>query len=181
MKNSYCKVRLTRGLITIVSPEDFESVCKYRWYANKIRGRWSNIQTWVRGKHILLHRFILGLEKGDLREVDHWNRCVFDNRRENLRICTSSAGNQRNKKYRRRLHGYYKQRDAKRRRPYVAVVKINGRTINLGHFSTASAACSAYDTACRKLGVPGFVPNFPQRAEFPPAIPICLRKQRMRS
>jgi hypothetical protein len=39
-------------------------------------------------KKVYLHRAILGLEAGDVRQCDHINRDTLDNRRANLRMAT---------------------------------------------------------------------------------------------
>lgn len=41
------------------------------------------------GKVVKQHRVIMGLKKGDKLYVDHINHCTYDNRKENLRVCTN--------------------------------------------------------------------------------------------
>jgi hypothetical protein len=64
----------------LVDDADFEMVSNWRWSLNS-RG-------YAMGSPGLLHRVLLGLTKGDKREVDHWDRDKMNNRRSNLRIAT---------------------------------------------------------------------------------------------
>jgi hypothetical protein len=88
------KIKLSKGLFALVSPEDYERVSKFNWTAsNESRGgrKWYAIRFEMReGKRIKirLHRFIMGLDKGDERVVDHLDGDGLDNRRCNLRVCT---------------------------------------------------------------------------------------------
>jgi hypothetical protein len=82
------KIPLTRGKVAYVSEEDYERVSKYKWlcmghgYAARSRRK-------DEGKKgiVYMHRFILGVEDG---EVDHVDGDRLDNRRENLRLVTHS-------------------------------------------------------------------------------------------
>lgn len=91
-------VQLSRGLVAIVDDEDYERVTALGgWFAGvglggrmsarrnqRIRsGRGSGART-----VIYLHRFILNAKPG--QQIDHKNGDTLDNRRSNLRFCTSS-------------------------------------------------------------------------------------------
>lgn len=76
----------------IVSPVDSWMVRKYRWWCNRYgyiyrqsSRRDSQTGKW-KSTNVFIHREILGLERGDSREGDHWNFVTTDNRRDNLRI-----------------------------------------------------------------------------------------------
>lgn len=92
---------------------------------------------------ILMHRMILGLERGDERQGDHINRDTLDNRRSNLRIVTSAQNSQNKAAYRggsSRFRGVHWDKDGNRWR---AGGSISGRTISLGSFASEIAAARA--------------------------------------
>jgi hypothetical protein len=82
----------------LVDPEDFSVLSALRWspingsYGIRARRRGPIID----GKQttIFMHRQIMGLERGDRREVDHINHDVLDNRRANLRVVTHAQNHQ---------------------------------------------------------------------------------------
>lgn len=89
-----------------------------------------------------MHRLLLGLEHGDKRVGDHINRRKFDNRMENLRICTA-LGNARNVSpakgsqlgelgIRLTKHGTYNVR-----------IQANGKVHHIGNFSNLEDAREA--------------------------------------
>lgn len=98
-----------------------------------------------------LHRFLMGLEKGDKRQVDHWNGCGLDNRDENLRFC-SNQQNQFNQSIQsNNTSGCKGVNWLKNRNKWRAQIKFNGKMIHLGLFATKAEAYAAYCTAAREL------------------------------
>lgn len=82
------KIQLTRDRVTLVDDEDFEELNQWKWHAWKPQnGSFYARRSLLCGK-VLMHRQILGLKCGDLREGDHRNHNTLDNTRSNLRICT---------------------------------------------------------------------------------------------
>lgn len=74
----------------LVDKDDFASISSYRWFLIGGAGADGNRYAcaWVDGKRVMMHRFIMGLQPGDAREIDHLNHNRLDNRRENLRAVT---------------------------------------------------------------------------------------------
>lgn len=60
---------------------------KYIWSVDRKTGY---ARAKVGKKNVSIHRLLMGLDHGDPRYVDHINGDKLDNRRGNLRICTSS-------------------------------------------------------------------------------------------
>jgi hypothetical protein len=94
--------------------------CEIRWYLGSIKGK-------CRYEQKILSRYIVGLEKGDPREVDHINRNPLDNRRINLRACTRQE-NARN----RQAKCVWRTPNGK----WASCVSVNGRSLHLGTFDT---------------------------------------------
>ena len=91
----------------------------------------------VNKNKIYLHRYILNNPEG---VVDHINHNTLDNRKENLRI-TTNANNLRNGTLRNNnktgiIGVYY----SKKRKKYVATIKVNYKSIYLGRFNTLEEA-----------------------------------------
>lgn len=80
---------------TVVDDEDYAELSQYRWKA-KPNGDGKIVYAirvaQIDGKtvDIRMHREVLGLVRGDPRDVDHINHDSLDNRRANLRACTRS-------------------------------------------------------------------------------------------
>ena len=97
LPNDTCRIQLygqahEPATFALVDPEDFEWLNQYHWdhlssgYARRTTSR-------AKGKKrsvVYMHRQIMGLEKGDERQVDHINQDKLDNRRSNLRIVTQA-------------------------------------------------------------------------------------------
>lgn len=66
-----------------ISNVDKERVLKHRWHIDKQTGY---AYTYIKSKKTYLHRFVTNCTNSLV--VDHINRNIYDNRRENLRIVT---------------------------------------------------------------------------------------------
>ena len=94
-------------------------------------------------QNVLLHRHLMGLERGDPTEVDHINGNRQDNRRLNLRFATASQ-NGMNRKLRPNsqsgVTGVYWSSDRER---WCAHIAVKGRRMALGRFVRKADAMAA--------------------------------------
>ena len=86
----------TKGEPFYFDLDDYEKIKDYTWSKTKD----GYLLAYIKGSNnefVYQHRLILGLGKKDEYDVDHENHKIFDNRKENLRICTHQ-NNMRNSK-----------------------------------------------------------------------------------
>lgn len=149
-------IPLHKGKRAIVSRCDVERFVRFKWYTffNPHNKRWyaralvydpaiKNRRT------IYMHRFILGLKRGDKRTGDHRNNKTLDNRRLNLRIATHQQQAFNRKMQVNNSVGY---KGVKRcsANTFSAVITVKGKHIWLGTYSTAKEAANVYDQAAIK-------------------------------
>lgn len=134
----------------LVDDEDYEYVSKYRWHlsvcANTLYARKSS------NPKIMMHRYILGLQKNDKRVVDHINHNGLDNCRENLRICNviqnSSNVQVSNKNTLNSTSRYKGVSWSKTKSKWVATIGFGGgKRRTIGYFESEIVAAKAYDLA----------------------------------
>jgi hypothetical protein len=88
------RVKITQGQYAIVDPEDYEKIKDVKWYAMKnqttgnfyaARTEYKKVGSKVLQSVILLSRLVMGIAKGDRRQVRHL-KGTLDCRKENLKI-----------------------------------------------------------------------------------------------
>lgn len=148
------ELALTKGQVATVDAEDYERLSKFKWYA-----AWHPFSKTFyvqRATRLDGHRTTISMHREILRitdpriQVDHRDHNGLNNRRENLRVC-SSAENNRNQRKRSGCSSRYKgvcwyRRDGL----WKAYIRSDGRVVHLGYFSSEEDAARAYDAAARK-------------------------------
>ena len=93
-----------------------------------------------------MHRLILGLESKGLF-VDHIDGNPLNNKRNNIRICTSSQNNKNKKPH--GLSKYLGVCKSTGREKWQATIKFNGKYKMLGRFDNEEDAAKCYDAAAK--------------------------------
>ena len=133
-----------------ISLEDFEEFSKFNWICihNPNRKKYYAVKSVYIGNqksiNVLMHRTIINAPKGVI--VDHKNGDGLDNRRCNLRLCTT-AENIRNAGSRGGSSKYKGVWYDKKRSLWRARIKVSYKEVYLGRFSTELEAAQAYDEA----------------------------------
>jgi hypothetical protein len=152
-RNDSRLIPLTQGQFAIVDAADYEWLNQWKWCAlwnKRTQSFYATRRTGpTPGIVIYMHRFILGLNYGDSRQVDHKHSGqTLDNRRYNLRIATCVQNNY-NRRRRTDNRSGFKGVTAHGGK-WQARINKDGRRISLGHFSTAEEAHAAYSEAAKK-------------------------------
>lgn len=129
----------------LVDESDRPEINKHFWELLKSRNT-HKVYTTIKGKIVYLHRFLLN--PPDDKPVDHKSGDGLDNRRENLRVCTSRE-NSYNKGPRTGLT--YKGITKLPGGTYRARICVDGFRVGLGCFSTAEEAALAYNIAATRF------------------------------
>ena len=158
-------IPLTQGKFAIVDAADYEWLSKYKWCAQKHCNTFYAVRRAREPRSFVqMHRQIMGLVKGDGKQVDHRNGNGLDNRRENIRICTN-AQNQQNRRSNINCASIYKGVTADRKR-WKAEIKHNNKRHCIGCFATPTEAAHAYDEAAIKYNGEFARLNFPRNGNL---------------
>lgn len=144
------QIELTQGKFSIIDDEDFDRVSQYKWAAHWSPGM--NAYRAVRSenkKTIYLHRFILKAPEGLV--VDHINRDMLDNRKENLRLATVSQNQQNRNSKSKNTTGYKGVSYYKPLGKYKAQIHKMGIAKHIGYYETAIEAAKAYDEKAKEI------------------------------
>lgn len=132
----------------LIDLEDVDKISKISWcYIDGKRAYGGSY------KQHLMHRYIIGAKKGDI--VDHINGNSLDNRKINLRFVTHQQNMWNNNKQKKIVKSKTGTKyvgvsispisfKCNIKKPYVARMTINKKTVNLGYFETAEKAHEEY-------------------------------------
>lgn len=140
---AYKEIPLTQGKVTIVDAADYDWLNQWKWHITS-HGYASRDP-----KTTYLHRFILNAPKG--MWVDHINGDRLDNRRCNLRICTRQENLRNQKKQSGRSSKYKGVCWHNQSKCWMAYIKHNKVSMNLGCYKKEEDAACAYNEAATRL------------------------------
>lgn len=141
------------GFTAIIDDSDYGCVSKYRWSV-KIGGTGIKYGHRVdkNNKSIYLHRYIMKAKKG--QTVDHINRNGLDNRKANLRFCTTAENIMNSKMFKHNTSGYKGVTWDKFRNKWASQIQFSQKHIYLGRHESLEDAVRS-----RKQAEKQFFPN----------------------
>lgn len=150
MRGKYGKIILDNGMRCIFDKEDLEIVKSCYWSYNPNNRRVNGL---ANGQTMQIARFIMienGYNLSPLDFVDHKNRDVLDNRKENLRICTRSENAINKGCQANNTSGHPGVSYHIKQKKYQAYIKVNQKHIHLGSFENIEDAILAREAAEEK-------------------------------
>lgn len=148
------EIALTKGYVTIVDDEDYESLSRYKWYASGTDARPARRLRTGERRIILLYHQVLYVLPWVLKSmgmcVDHIDRDPLNNQKINLRVVTHKENMRNTDTYgKRRGVGY----DWRHNRYKAYIDRPDLPRINIGTFLTESEAEQALAKAKEELGL----------------------------
>ncbi len=150
-------VELSGGKESVIDAIDADKVAGYKWHCvrsgTKVNHRWYARRRIEKGhgQTIVLSRLLLNAAQGE--QVDHINGNTLDNRRENLRICTSQQNSQNQKKTPKACTSKYKgvcwNKSSSKWMVYIR--PPNEKLRHLGYFDFEVDAAKVYNEEALKL------------------------------
>lgn len=134
----------------MVDPDVWESTKKFCWYENLNGYAETNVPIGPRkSKRVMFHVMVFtDCPSGLFR--DHINGNRLDNRKVNIRYVTKQQNNHNHGKSKKNTSGYPGIRWEEDRGKWLARIKFNDRTINLGRYSRIEDAVHARKEAEKK-------------------------------
>lgn len=137
--------------VVLVDDGDYDHLLSYTWYLER-----GGVRTRIKERTRSMASVIMGICTDRVTMIDHADRNVLNNRRENLRPCTSSQNAMNAGKSptycgeptSSRFKGVCWHRTG---RKWQASIQCQGRRYHLGHFETEADAARAYDQKAHEL------------------------------
>lgn len=154
--------------IALIDSEDADKVIPFKWRFNKRdKAIYRSLEVIINGKRFpcILHSFILSRFRF---QIDHKNRCRFDNRKSNLRPCNQSQNSQNIPKRDGCSFSYKGVSWSKQKQKWRCRLAINKHETSLGLFDSQEDAALVYNFKAYKNYKEFAVQN---TARYFPAIP----------
>ena len=142
---------LSQGKYAIVDSCDWDDLSQWKWFAGETYSGYRparNIKIGEKRTILRIHRYITGAPDGMV--VDHINHNTLDNRRCNLRVCTS-AQNSQNMISGVGVSRYKGVTWNRRDKKWMAQIQYNGKKKNLGYYDYEGDAADAYNKSATKM------------------------------
>jgi hypothetical protein len=111
-----------------------------------------------------MHRLILDAQPGQI--VDHVNYNGLDNRRINIRLCTSGQNSMNTRCFASWKTSKFKGVHIRENGNWRAAIRVNGKLLNIGTYPTQELAAAAYNSKARFLfGDFAVMNNVPEQLE----------------
>lgn len=145
------EIPTTLGKTFIIDDEDLDLISQYKWHAYEHRNTYyvsTNVKT--NGKWTTVGMPTIIMKAKDRKQLDHKNGNGLDNRKENLRYCSSSQNSQNR-------HGGFGTSPFKGvhwHKPigkWCSRIGYEGSRIILGYFASEEDAARAYDSKAKEL------------------------------
>ena len=133
--------------VILLDDEDYPLVEEYDWFIKKGRNTFyaeTKNEYWLSVK---MHRLLFGYPDKTI-EIDHINHNGLDNRRENLRLCSSKENNWNQEKH-MNAASTYKGVFADKKK-WRAQIQRDGTSYRLGSYDNEIHAALAYNEAAKK-------------------------------
>lgn len=173
------KITLTQGYFATIDKADVEKVTRHRWCAQTRKRRDGSIKVVYAicsvsqpdgtYKSVYMHRLLVEDPKDF--QVDHADADGLNNRRFNLRVC-STAENQHNMRRPATNTSGYKG-ISRAGAGWHAKIRIDGTRQYLGYYRTPEEAARAYDAAAKSLHKSFARLNFPDTPDTPDNHSAC--------
>jgi hypothetical protein len=149
INGAVAEMLLPNGHRAYLDTADIPLVQGYRWYARKGKGTYY-VSTRMRTSDgrvysLDMHRVLMTPTDGLV--VDHISTDGLDNRRANLRLATVAQNNLNSRVRSDNVSGLKGAFFNRRKGNYYSRIKVDGRNIWLGNFTTAEDAAEAYAKA----------------------------------
>jgi hypothetical protein len=148
LTETYRLIPLTQRQNAIVDVADFDFLSRWNWYADwRPDIKTFYVRTRDNGKVLYMHKVLFP----DSAEVDHRNSNGLDNRRENLRPCTSSQNRHNTRIRSNNRSGFKGVHWHKAAKKWSAEIWVNSMKNYIGLFLSAEDAARAYDEKAKEL------------------------------
>lgn len=141
--------------ITEIDYNDLEDINKYHYNYNRSgTGKPPYASTKINGNTVGLHRIIMKDENEDNNIIDHKDRNVYNNKRNNLRISSKQTNASNSGLYSNNTLGLkgirYSNSNGKNKK-YMPRIRYNDKTFVLGTYEDKNIAAYIYDEAAKLL------------------------------